>query len=79
MDWFFGFKLHLVVNELGEIVNVQLTPGNTDDRKPVPDLLKGLSGKVFADRGYVSAKLAQQLLQDYDIEFFALAQAQYEE
>ena len=37
VDWFFGFKIHIVVNQFGEIVNVQLTPGNTDDRKPVPD------------------------------------------
>jgi len=51
VDWFLGFKLHLVVNEFGELVNIQITPGNRDDRKPVPDLLKDLFGKVFADRG----------------------------
>lgn len=71
VDWFFGFKLHLVVNELGELLNIQLTPGNTDDRKPVRTLLQGLFGKVFADRGYVSQKLAQDLLASYGIEFFA--------
>lgn len=71
VDWFFGFKLHLVVNERGELLNFTLTPGNTDDRKPVPDLLKNLFGKVFADRGYVSRALAQKLFQDYGIEFFA--------
>lgn len=71
VDWFFGFKLHLVVNESGELLNIQLTPGNVDDRKPVPDLLKALFGKVFADRGYVSQKLALQLLQELGIEFFA--------
>ena len=71
VGWFYGFKVHLVVNEFGELLNVKLTPGNTDDRKPVPDLLAGLFGKVFADRGYVSKKLALQLLQDWGIEFFA--------
>lgn len=71
VDWFYGFKLHLVVNEHGELLNVTVTPGNTDDRKPVPDLLAGLWGKVFADRGYVSKKLARKLLQDWGIEFFA--------
>lgn len=71
VDWFFGFKLHLVVNERGELLNLQITPGNIDDRKPVPDLLKSLFGKVFADRGYVSASLAEQLLQENGIEFFA--------
>lgn len=71
VDWFFGFKLHLVVNEHGELLNLTLTPGNTDDRKPLAQLLKVLFGKVFADRGYVSSRLAQQLLQTWGIEFFA--------
>jgi hypothetical protein len=71
VDWFFGFKLHLVVNEQGELLNIRVTPGNTDDRKPVPDLLEGLFGKVFADRGYVSKALAEQLFEHYGIEFFA--------
>lgn len=71
VDWFFGFKLHLVVNECGELLNCTLTPGNLDDRKPVPDLLKNLFGKVFADRGYVSHALAQTLFQAYGIELFA--------
>jgi hypothetical protein len=71
VDWFFGFKLHLVVNERGELLNVILTPGNVDDRKPIPELLKNLFGTVFADRGYVSVKLAAQLLADYGIYFFA--------
>lgn len=71
VDWFYGFKLHLVVNEHGELLNVTLTPGNTDDRRPVPELLKHLFGKVFADRGYVSQALAQQLFEAYGIQFFA--------
>lgn len=71
VDWFFGLKLHLVVNEYGELLNVTLTPGNIDDRKPVADLLKMLFGKVFADRGYVCRALAEQLFNAYGIEFFA--------
>lgn len=71
VDWFYGFKVHLVVNEFGELLNMTVTPGNTDDRKPVPDLLSSLFGKVFADRGYVSQPLAQKLLRDFGIEFFA--------
>jgi Transposase DDE domain len=71
VDWFFGFKLHVVVNEYGELLDFTLTPGNTDDRKPVPNLLKQCFGKVFADRGYVSQKLALQLFEDLGITFFA--------
>ena len=70
VDWFYGFKLHIVVNELGQLLNVTLTPGNIDDRQPVPDLLSELRGKIFADRGYVSQKLAAQLL-EFGIQFFA--------
>lgn len=71
VDWFFGFKLHLVVNDRGELLTMTVTPGNLDDRRPVPALLQALFGKVFADRGYVSHSLATQLLHDYGIEFFA--------
>jgi transposase len=65
------FKLHLVVNENGELLNITLTPGNTDDRKPVPDLVSSLFGKIFADKGYVSQSLATQLFEDEGIDFFA--------
>ena len=71
MDWFFGFKLHLVANENGELLNITLTPGNIDDRKPVPDLVSSLFGKIFADKGYVSHSLATQLFEDEGIDFFA--------
>ena len=66
--WFFGFKLHLVVNDRGELLNITLTPGNLDDRTPVPQLLQQLFGKVFADKGYVSQKLAKQLLKTAGIQ-----------
>jgi hypothetical protein len=49
--WFFGFKLHLVVNDRGDLLKIGLTPGNTDDRTPVPKLLQQLFGKVVADKG----------------------------
>nr|WP_245916024.1 transposase [Merismopedia glauca] len=54
-----------------QLLNVTLTPGNVDDRHPVPQLLRGLSGKILADRGYVSQKLAEQLPTELGIEFFA--------
>ncbi|GAB5518627.1 MAG: IS982 family transposase [Rhodothermales bacterium] len=60
--WFFGFKLHLVVNDRGELLAVRLTPGNVDDRVPVRDLCTDLLGKLVADKGYISAALAEDLL-----------------
>lgn len=59
--WFFGFKLHLVVNDEGHLLEVALTPGNVDDRQPVPKLARRLFGKLIADRGYISKKLSQEL------------------
>ena len=64
MGWFYGFKLHLVVNEHGEILSFQLTPGNVDDRKPLPFLFKDLFGKIFADKGYISKALFTKFLQE---------------
>jgi hypothetical protein len=60
--WFFGFKLHIVINNKGEIMNFRLTKGNTDDRKPVEALLTNLNGWLFGDRGYISKKLYADLL-----------------
>ena len=62
VGWFFGFKLHLVGNDRGELLRVALTPGNTDDRKPVPHLAHALFGKLFADKGSSSAALTKELL-----------------
>ncbi len=68
MGWFYGFKLHLVVNDRGELLNMVLTPGNVDDRAPVPDLVHELFGKLFADKGYISQALAQQLREAFNLE-----------
>lgn len=62
MGWFFGMKLHLVINDKGEIMSFRLTPGNTDDRTVVEKMLQGLQGWLFADKGYVSKKLRESLL-----------------
>jgi transposase len=61
MGWFYGFKLHLVVNDRGELLAFRLTPGDVDDRRPVPDLTQGLTGKLIADRGYISQRLFDEL------------------
>jgi len=50
MGWFFGFKLHLVVNDRGELLSFDLTPGNVDDRQPVESITKNLWGKLFGDK-----------------------------
>lgn len=61
--WFYGFKLHLIINDKGEILNFCLTAGNKDDRnhKVMKHLTKKLFGALFADKGYLSQKLFDTL------------------
>jgi hypothetical protein len=67
MGWFDGFKLHLAINDRGELLGCYLTPGNVDDRVPVPHLVRELWGKLFGDKGYISQALAA-LLQGQDLQ-----------
>lgn len=63
MGYFFGFKLHMVCDAFGRLVSLMVTPGNTDDRKYVLRLLKGLKGLVVADAGYLSKTLMLKLFE----------------
>lgn len=62
LGWFYGFKLHVVINHQGELLACQVTPGNTDDRRPVPKLAERLWGRLFGDKGYLSQPLTRELL-----------------
>lgn len=58
MGWFFGFKLHLVCNEHGDLLGFRLTRGNVDDRTPIKQgFFDNIFGSVFADKGYISKDL----------------------
>ena len=59
--WFYGMKLHLLFNTKGEMIRLQITPGNVDDRTPVRDLLKGIKARVIGDKGYLSQALFDDL------------------
>ena len=61
MGWFYGFKLHLIINDKRQIVAVKITPGNVDDRSALEPMTKGLKGKIFADKGYLGKDLFQRL------------------
>lgn len=55
----YGFKIHLIVTEIGQVVDFKITSANIDDRKPlqVKGFIKKLWGKLFGDKGYISASL----------------------
>ncbi len=63
VGWFSGFKLHLIVNDQGELLAYALTPGNADDRRPVPQMAETLFGKLIGDKGYLSRDLLAWLRQ----------------
>ncbi len=62
--WFYGLKLHLVINELGQVMSYLITPASVSDNNPtvLRRLLKGLKGKCYADKGYLS-KLFEEFYQ----------------
>lgn len=61
MGWYFGFKLHIVINDKGELMAFKLTHATTDDRVPVEQMTNGLEGKLIGDKGYISQKLFDKL------------------
>lgn len=66
IGWFFGFKLHIIINDKGEILSFVITQGNVDDREPLnsESFIKSVFGKLYADRGYISQTLRDILFVD---------------
>ena len=66
MGWFHGFKLHIVINDRGEILSFCVTQANVDDREPLKNesFLKAVFGKLFGDKGYISKELHKLLFVD---------------
>jgi hypothetical protein len=65
VGWFYGFKLHLIINEKGQILSFDLTAGNIDDRKSLMKMINDIKDrvlKIFGDRGYISQSLSEELL-----------------
>lgn len=59
MGWFYGFKLHIVINDRGEIIQWTLTPGNVDDREPLKD--KDFTQRLFIDDIHLVTKLKKNM------------------
>ncbi len=66
IGFFYGFKLHIIINDKGEIINFMLTAANVDDRQPLKNenFIKKIVGKLFADKGYISQALFETLFLD---------------
>lgn len=66
LGWFFGFKLHLIINDRGEILDFMFTQANVDDREPLKNekFHKRIFGKLFGDKGYLGKDLFEQLFVD---------------
>jgi Transposase DDE domain len=61
MGWFFGLKLHLVINHKGQVMALKITPGNTADSTVLDEISQHLSGKIYADKGYIGRALFNRL------------------
>lgn len=66
MGWFYGFKLHLIINDKGEILNFIITQASVDDRQPLKNekFIEVVKGKLYGDKGYISQQLSQILFVD---------------
>lgn len=66
IGWFYGFKLHIIINDKGELLDFMLSAGNLDDRKPLENekIISKLFGKLFGDKGYISTSLFDKLFAD---------------
>jgi hypothetical protein len=66
MGWFYGFKLHLIINDKGEILNFVITQANVDDRNPLKNkkFVEKIKGKLYCDKGYVGKNLTEVLFMD---------------
>ena len=60
MGWFYGFKLHIIINDKGELLDFVITQANVDDRAPLKkeNFLKKIFGSLYADKGYISKELS---------------------
>ena len=61
MGCFFGFKLHIIVTDIVQIMAIKITKGNVDDRTPVAELTKKLKGFIYVDKAYIGAGLFKAL------------------
>ena len=63
MGWFFGFRLHLIINDKGEVLNFMFTPVNVDDREPLysESFIGNVKGKLCGDKGYIGKQLLEFL------------------
>jgi hypothetical protein len=63
MGWFYGFKLHFVINHKGQVMALKITPGNTADSTVLDEITQQFAGKLYADKGYIGRDLFQALWQ----------------
>ena len=64
VGWFFGLKLHLVINNEGKLIALKITKGNVNDVKVAYPLLSKLQGLAFGDKGYIGKQLSEVLMED---------------
>ena len=62
VGWFFGLKLHLVVNQHAQLIAFRLTRGNKHDASQAEGMLESLKGLAFGDKGYIGKELFEKLI-----------------
>lgn len=62
IGWFFGFKVHLIVDRNGRLLNFKITGGNISDQSHdlIKELTKDLKGLLIGDKGYQSKEMFKE-------------------
>jgi len=63
VGWFFGLKVHLVINHLGSLIAFKITKGSRSDSKEAESMLSPLQGLAFGDKGYIGKQMFDRLME----------------
>ena len=65
--YYFGFKLHLIINSFGEIIRTEITPAKISDVSQVKKMCQGMTGNLYGDRGYVGKDLREEVENEFGV------------
>ena len=70
--WFYGFRLHIIVNEWMEILGCKIASGSKDERKVLASMWDNIIGMIVADAGYIGKQWAEKAKEGGKVLFAAV-------
>ncbi|WFQ81390.1 IS982 family transposase [Xenorhabdus sp. SF857] len=70
----YGFKGHLMIDEIGVVTGFTLTPANVGEREATWDVIGSIKGYLLGDKGYLGVEFKQEMKAE-GIEMITLVRA----